>query len=285
MTHEEGRTIDSDRVHPCGSHGVESLLELSRAGDLDGQDLEFQGLRCLCGNVAENIGRREEIRDPSYFRSGFLEQLQVLGEITILVWILQYSRHCTARPCDALDKTGTSEVLEVGPSSHHDRNCTTRTCRLQDAGKTVRDDDVNGKFYQLPYERRYTLGFSLRLPPLDRDVLAIDPAMFTKPLKEGRTLLGESVGTNDADSGHLRHLPCLLRLDGEGRKQKADSENDREPNSPHQHLGRDGWRESSRGLVGPSGRSTLPSARRATACVPSGVAIMPTNGLNVAGAP
>src|SRR5207245_10084044 len=35
-------------------------------------------------------------------------------------------------------------------------------------------------------------------------------------------------------------LPRLLRLHGERRKNKADSENDREPDQPHGHLG-GGW--------------------------------------------
>jgi len=42
----------------------------------------------------------------------------------------------------------------------------------------------------------------------------------------------------------LLHL--LLRLGGEGRKNYADRENDREPDPPHGHLGEDVWRESSR---------------------------------------
>jgi hypothetical protein len=33
----------------------------------------------------------------------------------------------------------------------------------------------------------------------------------------------------------------LLRLASERRKNEADSENDREPDHPHGHLGRDGW--------------------------------------------
>ena len=35
-------------------------------------------------------------------------------------------------------------------------------------------------------------------------------------------------------------LPRLLRLGGERRKNKAESENDREPDQPHGHLG-GGW--------------------------------------------
>jgi len=36
-----------------------------------------------------------------------------------------------------------------------------------------------------------------------------------------------------------------LRLAGDRRKCEAGSENDREPDPPHEHLGGDGWRESS----------------------------------------
>jgi hypothetical protein len=39
--------------------------------------------------------------------------------------------------------------------------------------------------------------------------------------------------------------PCLLPCGGE-RCKKAEYENDREPDYPHEHLGEDGWQESSR---------------------------------------
>jgi len=46
----------------------------------------------------------------------------------------------------------------------------------------------------------------------------------------------------DRDRRHVenpdsRHLACLLRLGGEWREDEADSENDREPDPPHGHLG------------------------------------------------
>jgi hypothetical protein len=36
-------------------------------------------------------------------------------------------------------------------------------------------------------------------------------------------------------------FPRLLCLDGERRSEEADSENDREPDQPHEHLG---WRRA-----------------------------------------
>jgi hypothetical protein len=44
-----------------------------------------------------------------------------------------------------------------------------------------------------------------------------------------------------------REFPGLLRFSGEMLTYDSDRENDREPDPPHGHLGRDGWRESSRG--------------------------------------
>src|SRR5262249_2083063 len=62
-----------------------------------------------------------------------------------------------------------------------------------------------------------------------------------KKTRDSRVRLGsrdEKAYTWDA-----RRVLCLA---GQRHKCQADSENDREPDPPHRHLGEDGWRESSR---------------------------------------
>src|SRR5438445_109049 len=50
----------------------------------------------------------------------------------------------------------------------------------------------------------------------------------------------------NAARGRCQPRPAGLRLGGDWRKKLAESENDREPDPPHEHLVWDGWRESSR---------------------------------------
>src|SRR5215467_9618532 len=64
---------------------------------------------------------------------------------------------------------------------------------------------------------------------------------FTQRQERGGLLLG-CTGHEETDARDFR----LLSLSSKRRKTEAERENDREPNHPHGHLDRDGWRESSR---------------------------------------
>src|SRR4029453_5625733 len=74
-------------------------------------------------------------------------------------------------------------------------------------------------------------GLPLRGSLLDDDVLALDIPQLTESLQEVISKMGRR--SNNPDWVHLIRL---LRIDGWG-KDKADSENDREPDQPHRHLG------------------------------------------------
>src|SRR4030095_4337691 len=89
------------------------------------------------------------------------------------------------------------------------------------------------------------------LARLKNEVLAFDitkraqtlPECLLSCLKRTRRGRGADVRHEPPDPVHFCRLLCL----GYGRrKSEAESENDREPDQPHGHLGGDGWRESSR---------------------------------------
>src|SRR5438445_2114176 len=53
-------------------------------------------------------------------------------------------------------------------------------------------------------------------------------------------------GRNSSYFTSVMVLRLPQRLGSKRRKREADSENDREPDQPHGHLGGDGWRESNK---------------------------------------
>jgi hypothetical protein len=80
--------------------------------------------------------------------------------------------------------------------------------------------------------------FAPRPPVLDEDVLALDVTKLAEPLQKRLGRLRWAGGVTQV--ANPIDFPCLLRLGGERRKSQAESENDREPDQPHGHLGEDG---------------------------------------------
>src|SRR5262245_21452491 len=73
----------------------------------------------------------------------------------------------------------------------------------------------------------------------DHEVATLDPASTTQSLE--KSLVPAWVGVGGAvcpQEAYSRDLGRLLRLGDERRKRETDSENDREPDPPHGHLGR-----------------------------------------------
>ena len=69
----------------------------------------------------------------------------------------------------------------------------------------------------------------------------------SRSLLPERVEQGRSIGRGrQTKKTYPKHLSRLLRVGGERRKSETDSQNDPEPDQPHEHLGEDGWRESSR---------------------------------------
>ena len=71
----------------------------------------------------------------------------------------------------------------------------------------------------------------------DDQVLPRHPAPLSERLLERLKLLLPRSGAAPVQEPDPIDLTCLLRLVGERRKNSAKSEPDREPDSPHQHLG------------------------------------------------
>src|SRR4029450_13384405 len=110
---------------------------------------------------------------------------------------------------------------------------------------THRHDDVHLQTDQVGREDGVAIGLALGPSGLDGDVLTFHIAQVAQSVAEGfETALPSLVrmGTRREITypGHL--LPGLGRSRAEWRKREADSENDREPDQPHGHLGGDGWR-------------------------------------------
>ena len=69
---------------------------------------------------------------------------------------------------------------------------------------------------------------------------------FAKAEPEGCRQLRTGRGRGGEPADSIDHPHLLLRFRGDRRKNETNSENNREPDQPHGHLGEDGWRESSR---------------------------------------
>jgi len=74
----------------------------------------------------------------------------------------------------------------------------------------------------------------------DGDRLAFDPAQFAKPVEKGGALrrrrFAEGSENKISEARDLHRLLCFCTR----RKREAESENDREPDQPHDHLV-EGW--------------------------------------------
>src|SRR4030095_7047265 len=94
-----------------------------------------------------------------------------------------------------------------------------------------------------------TLGPTFSPTPLDREVLTFDVAEFPKTLEQrlpGTCRLGRCARTA-GEHTDPPHFPGLLPGGRERREHESESENNREPDQPHGHLG-EGW--LARGLAG-----------------------------------
>src|SRR4029453_6944155 len=74
---------------------------------------------------------------------------------------------------------------------------------------------------------------------LESHVLAVAITQLVEPVEQRLHPRGVLPGSEGEIADPI-HLPPLLGLDGERRKNEAENENDREPDQPHGHLGR-GW--------------------------------------------
>jgi hypothetical protein len=157
-----------------------------------------------------------------------------------------HARHVATRSRQAGDETLGDWI---GASRHDDRDragCLFRG--LYQRVRPGRDDDIDLRSDQLLGEIVEQLNIQFRGAILDGDRLAFDPAQLAKTGEEGGALRrGRFAERSENEVPKARDLWRLLCF-GRRQKTQADSENDREPDQPHGHLGGVGWRESSRTL-------------------------------------
>ena len=147
------------------------------------------------------------------------------------------------RPRQARDEPGRHGI------TNDRRNDGDRLGRLRRGPNVVsigRHDDVDLETDQLGCKMSESFSPHLSGGEDEGDVLPLDIAELAQPstecLPEMRTL-GDRGGRKDTDP---RDFSRRLRLGGERHKNEAESENDREPDQPHGHLGGGCCRESSR---------------------------------------
>ena len=104
-----------------------------------------------------------------------------------------------------------------------------------DLAVTSCDDDIDIETHKLGREGWEACWLVLSRSNFKREVLALDVTHVTHCSHEYIGLKG--IGCQNADAVHLPRLLCLTR---ERRKSEAESENDRESDQPHEHLG-GGW--------------------------------------------
>ena len=138
------------------------------------------------------------------------------------------------RPRQARDEPGRHGI------TNDRRNDGDRLGRLRRGPNVVsigRHDDVDLETDQLGCKMSESFSPHLSGGEDEGDVLPLDIAELAQPstecLPEMRTL-GDRGGRKDTDP---RDFSRRLRLGGERHKNEAESENDREPDQPHGHLG------------------------------------------------
>src|SRR5262249_14894869 len=106
----------------------------------------------------------------------------------------------------------------------------------------IGDNRVRLETDQLSSQRGQAVDPPELVPPVDHEILSLDVAKVPKPLTEGLRWgrVGRIEGHQYPDARQLSRL--LLRLARDRGQNETDSENDREPDPPHRHLARDGWR-------------------------------------------
>jgi hypothetical protein len=103
------------------------------------------------------------------------------------------------------------------------------------------EDRIYPESHKFSNEFWQPLELSAVVTHLEDEILPFNVPTFAKAEPEGCRQLGTGRGRGGepADSIDLPHL-LLLRFRGDRRKNHAETENDREPDQPHGHLG-EGW--------------------------------------------
>src|SRR2546426_2390400 len=115
-----------------------------------------------------------------------------------------------------------------GPGSVLRRHCT---------GIRRDHDDVYLEPDQLGQETREKFGPPLRPAIVDSDLLALHVAQLAEALAERIEEMPVHRVRACLEKSHPIEFPRLLGLGRERHRDEADSENDREPDQPHGHLG------------------------------------------------
>ena len=230
-----GVVRDQNRVRTALDDGRKGAVKLGRAAYRHRLNLKPQ---CRAGGVdrlqGRSMRRRGGVEDDGNARepgNGALEQLQAFD--ACLRHHHRKPGDVAARPREAGHVAGGDRV-RVAHEDDGDRRG--RPFRRLGVDGTWYDDDIDLEPNKFLRQFAHPFWLPLRPPVLDGDVPTLHVAQVAKPLpksfggfrKRGRTV------PQKTDAVDLRRL---LRMRGEWRKNETDSENDREPDQPHGHLG------------------------------------------------
>ena len=122
---------------------------------------------------------------------------------------------------------------------HHDDRSRVR-CVLDGLNRrntAVHDEDIDLPTGELGGQFRELLKPSGGMSLFDDGVFTLDIAQISQPLLKGGHPVRAEVRRGCRQITDSPDLPRRLRFSRERRKREADSENDREPDQPHGHLG------------------------------------------------
>jgi len=165
-------------------------------------------------------------------RNNLAEQLQLFP--SQFGQIKKYSRNIPARLCESSDESrGNRVALQIYCD---DRDRARRPLGGIHCGGTARPDSVNLQPDKVAHEIGQPGAFGISI--FNGEVSSVCVTELVEPLPEGLV----SRWRNGSRSKYTDPIDSrrLLSLDGERHKSKADSENEREPDQPHEHLG-GGW--------------------------------------------
>src|SRR5215510_5822345 len=242
LTGEHGGWQHGQSTRARPGHVQEGPVELGGMSRLHDLKLHPQrprrDSRGLDSVVLGTVVCLHEKGDSTHIRNGLLEQLQPLADEFLRD--NGEARDIAARPPKAGDESARNRITDRSEDDGKGRG---RLLGGEGGGCVCDHDDINLESNEVGHES----GEPLEVPPVtsvfDHDVAALDITEITQSLAEGLAL--EDASGPAPQVAYASDLGRLLALRGERRK-NTESEHDREPDPPHEHLGWDGWRESRR---------------------------------------
>jgi hypothetical protein len=192
----------------------EGGLQLVEAPHFHVPQLDLERRRALLHGTQHRhhcgIARVREDGHPGQTRERGLHDLQSLG-----VELGVEERRAGNVPARSGQARHDSGFLRVADDSHHDGERRRRPFRHEGGGRPLSHDDVDVETDQLGRERGKPIVLALGPPERQRDVLALEVSVVSKPEAERRDVGGVPGGRAATEEADPVHLPGLLRSGGE----------------------------------------------------------------------